>query len=49
MAGPDVIEAEVEVVKDREYHLVQLDEAAEMTVTIEFLDDSVEVYAFTFG
>lgn len=49
MAGSDVEDGVVVIEKDRLYHLINNQSAQEHTITIEFLDGSTEVYAFTFG
>lgn len=47
--GDDVIQGTVVVDKDRLYKLIKLDTAGEHILKLEFLDDNVELYAFTFG
>jgi hypothetical protein len=48
-AGIDVENGIVTVSADRLYRLIALPESGEGVLTIEFLDDNVELYAFTFG
>lgn len=40
---------EITVDADRLYDLVKLDKGGDHTLTLEFLDDNLELYAFTFG
>lgn len=47
--GEDVQDGIVTVAADRLYKLVRLPQAGVHTLTIEFTDENVEVYAFTFG
>lgn len=47
--SPDVKEGMVYVVDDKLYTLAKFVEGSEGTVEIEFLDDAVQVHAFTFG
>jgi cytochrome c biogenesis protein CcdA/thiol-disulfide isomerase/thioredoxin len=48
-AGDDVSDGIVEVEENRLYNLIKLDSAGKHSLLLEFLDDNVEVYAFTFG
>ncbi len=48
-AGDDVKESMITIDADRLYHLIKLSQSGEGTLHIEFLDNNVEVYAFTFG
>lgn len=48
-AGEDVKDAIVTVDSDRLYSLVKLTTPGKHTITIEFLDEPIEVFAFTFG
>ncbi len=49
-SGEDVDEnGYITITSDRLYELVSLSEPGEHTITIEFPDGNVEVYAFTFG
>ncbi|MBI3576927.1 cytochrome c biogenesis protein DipZ [Candidatus Gottesmanbacteria bacterium] len=41
--------SEITVDTDRLYELVKLEVAGDHTLTLEFLDDNLELYAFTFG
>lgn len=45
----DVRQGIVTIDTDRLYTLVKLNQSGEHVVTLEFLDDNAEVYAFTFG
>ena len=47
--GPDVTDGIVTVNKDNLYRLVDLPQAGIHTLTLEFLDDATQVFAFTFG
>ena len=48
--SPDIDEnGEILIDEATLYHLVSLDELQEATVTIEFLDPGLQVFAFTFG
>ncbi len=47
--GEDVNNGVVTVDKDRLYRLINLKDPGNHLLTIEFLDDSCEVFAFTFG
>lgn len=48
--GADVDKSgKVLVEKDRLYHLVSFPEAQEGILDLEFMDDNLEIYAFTFG
>ncbi|MFC1653854.1 cytochrome c biogenesis protein DipZ [Patescibacteria group bacterium] len=49
ISGTDVMEGIVTIQKDRLYNLVKDMDPAKHTLTIEFLDEGIEVYAFTFG
>lgn len=48
-AGEDVKEAQTVVTTDRLYKLIKLPTPGEHLLKLEFLDDSLELYAFTFG
>lgn len=48
-AGSDVVNAVITVSKDRLYDIIKLPDAGDHTVTLEFLDGNIELYAFTFG
>jgi cytochrome c biogenesis protein CcdA/thiol-disulfide isomerase/thioredoxin len=48
-AGEDVVNSEISVDKDRLYKLIHLQNEGKHTLKLEFEDDNVEVYAFTFG
>ena len=48
-AGEDVKNGVVKVDVDRLYKLIKLTAAGEHTLELEFLDGTIEVYAFTFG
>lgn len=48
-AGEDVTNGVVEVSSDRLYRLINLNESGIHNLKLEFLDDNVEVFAFTFG
>lgn len=47
--GKDVHEGIVTVDTDRLYHLISLDKPGNYILELEFLDDYIEIYAFTFG
>lgn len=47
--GADNVEGVVTVDADQLYHLISLPEAGRHTLKLEFPDDNVELYAFTFG
>jgi cytochrome c biogenesis protein CcdA/thiol-disulfide isomerase/thioredoxin len=47
--GEDVIDGAITVNSDRLYKLIRLSDPGKHTLRIEFQDDNVEVYAFTFG
>ena len=47
--GEDVIDGMVTVRADRLYKIINLPSAGAHTLLLEFLDDDIEVYAFTFG
>jgi len=47
--GEDVIDGVVTVDVDRLYKLIKLSQPARHILTLEFLDDNLELYAFTFG
>lgn len=47
--GIDAPNGFVTIDSDRLYHLISLPSAGSHTLLIEFLDDDIEVYAFTFG
>ncbi len=49
IAGEDVKDGMVTVVEDRLYKLVKLPKNENHTLSLEFTEDGVEVYAFTFG
>lgn len=49
LAGADVTNSEATVSTDRLYDLVKLKSAGKHILTLQFLDGSIEVYAFTFG
>jgi cytochrome c biogenesis protein CcdA/thiol-disulfide isomerase/thioredoxin len=48
-AGKDVTDGIVTVDTDRLYELIDLKEPGRHTLKLEFLDDNVEAFAFTFG
>lgn len=48
-AGADVQDGVVKIDTDRLYKLVNLDEPGRHILKLEFIDNKVEVYAFTFG
>jgi len=48
-SGEDVSEGVVMVDKDRLYKLIKLDSFGQHTLRLQFQDDNLEVYAFTFG
>ncbi|RJR14712.1 cytochrome c biogenesis protein DipZ [Candidatus Microgenomates bacterium] len=48
-AGEDVVNGVVTVDTDRLYKLIKLPNPEQHTIQLEFLDGSVEVFAFTFG
>ncbi len=48
-AGEDVKEGSVTIRKDQLYKLIQSPQQEEHVLTIEFLDDKTEIFAFTFG
>ena len=48
-AGADVHDGVITITEDRLYRLLKLNAAGEHRLTLEFLDDGVEIYAFTFG
>jgi len=48
-AGKDVMASEVNIDSDRLYKLIKLDKAGNHFLKLEFLDDNVEIFAFTFG
>lgn len=48
-AGKDVINGVVTIDKDRLYELIRLAVAGSHELRLEFLDDGIEVFAFTFG
>lgn len=47
--GEDVIEGAVQVTKDKLYKLIRLEKAEKSLLEIEFLDNNIQVFAFTFG
>ncbi len=47
--GEDVVDGVVTVQADTLYRLVKLSVPGRHTLRLEFLDDNIEVYAFTFG
>lgn len=47
--GEDVKDGVVTVTEDTLYKLVKLTKAEEHTIKLQFLDDNIELYAFTFG
>ena len=49
LAGDDVYEGIVTVNQDRLYKLIKLPKEEEHVLKLEFLDDNVELFAFTFG
>ena len=49
MGGEDVKEGVVTVDADRLYKLIHLSSAGSHILKLEFLDDKIELYAFTFG
>jgi cytochrome c biogenesis protein CcdA/thiol-disulfide isomerase/thioredoxin len=48
-SGEDVDDSEITVDSDRLYKLIKLPAGAEHTLTLEFLDSNLELFAFTFG
>lgn len=48
-AGEDVKEGAVTVTSDRLYRLIRLPEVGRHELMLEFIDDKVELFAFTFG
>jgi cytochrome c biogenesis protein CcdA/thiol-disulfide isomerase/thioredoxin len=48
-AGADVSGGTVTINADRLYSLIELPSESEHTVRLEFLDDTLDLYAFTFG
>lgn len=48
-AGDDLIDSTVTVTDDRLYRLIKLTRPGTHILQLEFLDDNVELYAFTFG
>lgn len=48
-AGQDVVNGKISVDKDRLYKLIHLDSPKSGILELEFLDENVELYAFTFG
>ncbi|MEN9327926.1 MAG: hypothetical protein RI947_734 [Candidatus Parcubacteria bacterium] len=48
-AGVDVKNGVVTIASDRLYTLINLPKAGKHTLILEFLDDNLELYAFTFG
>ncbi len=48
-ASDDIENGEITVTDDRLYRLVKLEKPENHTLTLEFIDDTVELYAFTFG
>jgi len=47
--GEDVIEGAVQITKDKLYKLIRLEKAEKGQLEIEFLDNNIQVFAFTFG
>ena len=47
--GEDVIEGAVQITKDKLYKLIRLEKAEKSLLEIEFLDNNIQVFAFTFG
>ena len=47
--GEDVVNGMVTVDVDRLYKLIKLNKPGSHTLKLEFLDDNLELYAFTFG
>lgn len=47
--GEDVVNGFVTVTKDRLYKLIKLPSADDHILELRFLDDNIELYAFTFG
>jgi len=47
--GEDVIKGTVQVTKDKLYKLIRLEKAEKSLLEIEFLDNNIQVFAFTFG
>jgi len=47
--GKDVVDGEATIAENRLYELVSLEKSGKHTLELEFLDDNIEVYAFTFG
>lgn len=48
-AGEDVINGEIKITGDRLYKLIKLQKPGAHILKIEFLDNNIELYAFTFG
>lgn len=48
-AGEDILDGFVSVNADRLYKIIKLNKPGEHILKLEFLDDNVELYAFTFG
>jgi cytochrome c biogenesis protein CcdA/thiol-disulfide isomerase/thioredoxin len=49
IAGEDVKDSTVTINEDRLYTLINLKSPGDHTITLEFLDDGAELYAFTFS
>jgi len=49
LAGEDVVQGTVTVENDRLYKLIKLEAPGEHILELKFLDDNMELYAFTFG
>jgi len=47
--GEDVIKGTAQVTKDKLYKLIRLEKAEKSLLEIEFLDNNIQVFAFTFG
>lgn len=48
-AGEDVRDGVVEVNKDRLYKLIELNQRQKSELRLRFLDDNIQIFAFTFG
>jgi len=44
-----VIKGTAQVTKDKLYKLIRLEKAEKSLLEIEFLDNNIQVFAFTFG
>jgi len=48
-AGEDVINGQLEVTTNKLYKIIELPTSGRHTLNLEFIDNNIEVYAFTFG